>query len=183
MKVDEAGYLSGVQFISSPNCDERPLGSEINLLVIHNISMPPGMFEGDGVIELFTNKLNPSVSCYESVYDLKVSAHFFVRRNGKIIQFVSCGKRAWHAGESCWKGKTCCNDFSIGVEMEGSDTTPFTDSQYVALVALTIELSKVYPITDITGHSDIAPRRKTDPGPYFDWPHYQDTLLIAKQGG
>ena len=181
MKVDEAGYLSGVQFISSPNCDERPPGNKISLLVIHNISMPPDVFAGNGVIELFTNQLNSDVSYYETIRDLRVSAHFFVRRNGGIIQFVPCGKRAWHAGESCWNGRTCCNDFSIGVEMEGSDTVPFTDSQYVALVALTIELSKVYPITDITGHSDIAPKRKTDPGPYFDWNQYKKALLIAKQ--
>jgi AmpD protein len=180
MKVDEAGYLSDVQFISSPNCDERPLGHEINLLVIHNISMPPDVFEGDGVIDLFTNQLNPDVSYYESVRGLRVSAHFFVRRNGKIIQFVSCRKRAWHAGNSCWKEKECCNDFSIGVEMEGSDTTPFTDSQYIALVSLTMELSKVYPIEDIIGHSDIAPKRKTDPGPYFDWHQYQEALHLAK---
>tara|TARA_B110000914_G_C15378760_1_gene406699 strand:- start:138 stop:695 length:558 start_codon:yes stop_codon:yes gene_type:complete len=180
LKVDEAGYLSDVQFISSPNCDERPLGHEINLLVIHNISMPPDVFEGDGVIDLFTNQLNPDVSYYESVRGLRVSAHFFVRRNGKIIQFVSCRKRAWHAGNSCWKEKECCNDFSIGVEMEGSDTTPFTDSQYIALVSLTMELSKVYPIEDIIGHSDIAPKRKTDPGPYFDWHQYQEALHLAK---
>lgn len=182
MRVDGAGYLSGVQFISSPNCDERPPGNEISLLVIHNISMPPDIFEGDGVIKLFTNQLTPDVSYYETIRGLKVSAHFLVRRNGEIIQFVSCEKRAWHAGESCWKGKTCCNDFSIGVEMEGSDTTPFTDSQYIALVALTIELSRVYPIADITGHSDIAPKRKTDPGPYFNWGHFQEALLVAKQG-
>tara|TARA_B110000881_G_scaffold210063_1_gene217021 strand:- start:338 stop:895 length:558 start_codon:yes stop_codon:yes gene_type:complete len=180
MKVDEAGYLSDVQFISSPNCDERPLGHEINLLVIHNISMPPDVFEGDGVIDLFTNQLNPDVSYYESVRGLRVSAHFFVRRNGKIIQFVSCRKRAWHAGKSCWKEKEYCNDFSIGVEMEGSDTTPFADSQYIALVSLTMELSKVYPIEDIIGHSDIAPKRKTDPGPYFDWHQYQEALHLAK---
>ena len=180
MKIDEAGYLSDVQFISSPNCDERPLGHEINLLVIHNISMPPDVFEGDGVIDLFTNELNQGVSYYESIRGLRVSAHFFVRRNGKIIQFVSCGKRAWHAGSSCWKEKECCNDFSIGVEMEGSDTTPFTDSQYIALVSLTMELSKVYPIEDIMGHSDIAPKRKTDPGPYFDWHQYQEALHLAK---
>ena len=181
MKVDEAGYLTGAQFISSPNCDERPPGNKISLLVIHNISMPPDVFVGNGVIELFTNQLNSDVSYYETIRDLKVSAHFFVRRNGGIIQFVPCGKRAWHAGESCWNGRTCCNDFSIGVEMEGSDTIPFTDSQYEALVALTIELSKVYPITDITGHSDIAPKRKTDPGPYFDWNQYKKALLTAKQ--
>ena len=185
MRVDEEGYLSDVQLISSPNCDDRPPGNEISLLVIHNISMPPDIFEGDGVIDLFTNQVNPNVSYYETIRGLRVSAHFFVRRNGEIIQFVSCGKRAWHAGESYWKGKACCNDFSIGVEMEGSDTTPFTDSQYIALVALTMGLSKIYPIEDIIGHSDIAPKRKTDPGPYFDWPHFQEALDLAKlrEGG
>ncbi len=181
MKVDVAGYLSGVRFIASPNCDERPLGCAVSLLVIHNISLPPDEFVGSGVIELFTNRLNPDIWHYQTLHDIKVSAHFFIRRNGEIIQFVPCGKRAWHAGVSRWQGKTCCNDFSIGVEIEGSDTVPFTDSQYVALVTLTIELSKAYPIVDITGHSDIAPERKTDPGPYFDWGRYREALLIAKQ--
>lgn len=180
MRINKAGYLSDVKFISSPNCDERPPGNNINLLVIHSISMPPDVFVGDGVIELFTNKCNPDNSYYQSIRDLKVSAHFFVRRNGEIIQFVPCEKRAWHAGESCWKGRACCNDFSIGIEMEGSDTIPFTDSQYTALVNLTIVLSKAYPIIDIAGHSDIAPKRKTDPGPYFNWRQYQDALLAAK---
>ena len=181
MKVDIAGYLSDVRFIASPNCDERPLGCEVSLLVIHNISLPPGEFVGDGVIELFTNRLNPEICDYQNLHEIKVSAHFFIRRNGEIIQFVPCEKRAWHAGVSRWQGKTCCNDFSIGVEIEGSDTVPYTDSQYVALVALTIELNKAYPIVDITGHSDIAPERKTDPGPYFDWVRYQEALHIAKQ--
>ncbi|MEE8208183.1 MAG: 1,6-anhydro-N-acetylmuramyl-L-alanine amidase AmpD [Nitrosomonadaceae bacterium] len=181
MKVDMAGYLSDVRFIASPNCDERPLGCEVSLLVIHNISLPPGEFAGNGVIELFTNRINPEICHHQNLHEIKVSAHFFIRRNGEIIQFVPCGKRAWHAGVSCWQGKTCCNDFSIGVEIEGSDTVPFTASQYVALVTLTIELSKAYPIVDITGHSDIAPERKTDPGPYFDWKRYREALLIAKQ--
>lgn len=181
MKVDMAGYLSDVRFIVSPNCDERPLGCEVSLLVIHNISLPPGEFAGNGVIELFTNRINPEICHHQNLHEIKVSAHFFIRRNGEIIQFVPCGKRAWHAGVSCWQGKTCCNDFSIGVEIEGSDTVPFTASQYVALVTLTIELSKAYPIVDITGHSDIAPERKTDPGPYFDWKRYREALFIAKQ--
>ncbi len=181
MKVDMAGYLSDVRFIASPNCDERPLGCEVSLLVIHNISLPPGEFAGNDVIELFTNRINPEICHHQNLHEIKVSAHFFIRRNGEIIQFVPCGKRAWHAGVSCWQGKTCCNDFSIGVEIEGSDTVPFTASQYVALVTLTIELSKAYPIVDITGHSDIAPERKTDPGPYFDWKRYREALLIAKQ--
>jgi len=181
MKVDMSGYLSDVRFIASPNCDERPLGCEVSLLVIHNISLPPGEFAGNDVIELFTNRINPEICHHQNLHEIKVSAHFFIRRNGEIIQFVPCGKRAWHAGVSCWQGKTCCNDFSIGVEIEGSDTVPFTASQYVALVTLTIELSKAYPIVDITGHSDIAPERKTDPGPYFDWKRYREALLIAKQ--
>ncbi len=181
MKVDMAGYLSDVRFIASPNSDERPLGCEVSLLVIHNISLPPGEFAGNGVIELFTNRINPEICHHQNLHEIKVSAHFFIRRNGEIIQFVPCGKRAWHAGVSCWQGKTCCNDFSIGVEIEGSDTVPFTASQYVALVTLTIELSKAYPIVDITGHSDIAPERKTDPGPYFDWKRYREALLNAKQ--
>ena len=179
MKVDEAGYLSDVQFISSPNYDDRPPGNEISLLVIHNISMPPDVFEGDGVIDLFTNQLNPDASYYESIRGLRVSAHFFVRRDGEILQFVPCEKRAWHAGKSCWKGQECCNDFSIGVEMEGSDTTPFTDSQYTALVALTMELNKVYPIADIIGHSDIAPIRYTVLLSYFDLLYFQEFLQIA----
>ena len=181
MKVDMAGYLSDVRFIASPNCDERPLGCEVSLLVIHNISLPPGEFAGNGVIELFTNRINPEICHHQNLHEIKVSAHFFIRRNGYIIQLVPCGKRALYAGVSYWQGKTCCNDFSIGVEIEGSDTVPFTASQYVALVTLTIELSKAYPIVDITGHSDIAPERKTDPGPYFDWKRYREALLIAKQ--
>jgi len=181
VKVDVAGYLAGVRFIASPNCDERPLGCAVSLLVIHHISVPPDEFVGNGVIELFTNQLNPDVYHCHAAHDIKVSAHFFIRRNGEIIQFVPCGKRAWHAGVSCWQGKTRCNDFSIGVEIEGSDATPFTDSQYAVLVSLTIELRRAYPIIDITGHSDIASGRKTDPGPYFDWDRYRDALLTAKQ--
>jgi N-acetyl-anhydromuramoyl-L-alanine amidase len=176
-QIDEAGCLRGVRFIPSPNCDERPAGCAINLLVIHNISLPPDEFGGDGVIELFANRLDPAAHpYYQTLSDLKVSAHFFIRRDGEIIQFVPCVKRAWHAGVSCWQGKTRCNDFSIGIELEGSDTTPFTDIQYVALAVLTQALQKTYPITDIAGHSDIAPGRKTDPGPCFDWDRYRNAL-------
>jgi AmpD protein len=176
-QIDEAGCLRGVRFIPSPNCDERPVGCTINLLVIHNISLPPDEFGGNGVIELFANRLDPAAHpYYQTLSDLKVSAHFFIRRDGEIIQFVPCEKRAWHAGVSCWQGKTRCNDFSIGIELEGSDTTPFTDIQYVALAALTQALQKTYSITDIAGHSDIAPGRKTDPGPCFDWDRYRNAL-------
>lgn len=173
MRIDTDGLLDTTQFIASPNCDERPTDTDISLLVIHNISLPPNEFGGNGVIELFTNQIDPQVHpYYQAVQGLKVSAHFFIRRDGATIQFVSCNKRAWHAGISQWQGKDCCNDFSIGIELEGSDTTPFTDQQYVALIALTKCLHDHYPIKDIVGHSDIAPDRKTDPGPHFDWKRY-----------
>ncbi len=176
-KLMQGNCLNNVRVISSPNCDERPAGCEISLLVIHNICLPPEEFSGDGVVEFFTNRLDPQAHpYYQTVCGLKVSAHFFIRRNGETIQFVPCEKRAWHAGESSWQGKTRCNDFSIGIELEGSDTAPFTDVQYEALVALTRALRKTYPITDIAGHSDIAPGRKTDPGPYFDWDRYRTAL-------
>ena len=182
MQIDANGCLDSVRFIPSPNCDERPAGCAINLLVIHNISLPPDKFGGDGVIELFTNRLDPEAHpYYQTLRNLKVSAHFFIRRDGEIIQFVACSKRAWHAGISCWQGKTQCNDFSIGVELEGSDTQPFTDVQYTALTALSLMLQETYPITDIVGHSDIAAGRKTDPGPYFDWERYRTALLTARQ--
>lgn len=177
MKLTESGLLEGARYIPSPNCDERPSGCAPDLLVIHNISLPPNEYGGDGVIELFTNRLDPAAHPYYlTIQDLKVSTHFWIRRDGEIIQFVPCGKRAWHAGVSSWRGKECCNDFSIGVELEGSDFEPFTDQQYTALVELTLALRAAYPIVDITGHSDIAPGRKTDPGPYFDWSRYRNSV-------
>lgn len=180
LQIDETGCLDGVRFIPSPNCDERPAGCAIDLLVIHNISLPPDEFDGDSVIELFTNRLDPEAHpYYQTLRDLKVSTHFFIRRDGEIIQFVPCEKRAWHAGASCWRGRAHCNDFSIGIELEGGDATPFTGGQYAVLVALTLALQKAYPITGIAGHSDISPGRKTDPGPCFDWAHYRASLLAA----
>ncbi|MBV6448362.1 1,6-anhydro-N-acetylmuramyl-L-alanine amidase AmpD [Nitrosomonas sp.] len=170
MRLDAAGLLDAAEFIASPNCDERPPGTDINLLVIHNISLPPNEFGGDGVIELFTNRIDPAAHpYYHSLQGLKVSAHFFIRRDGTLIQFVPCNQRAWHAGVSNWQGRERCNDFSIGIELEGSDTTPFTDAQYEVLIALTRCLCERYPIQSIAGHSDIAPGRKTDPGPCFEW--------------
>jgi AmpD protein len=180
MQIDGAGCLRETRFILSPNCDERPVDCVISLLVIHNISLPPEEFGGHGVIELFTNRIDPGAHPYYQVLrGLKVSSHFLIRRDGEIIQFVSCEKRAWHAGESCWQGKSRCNDFSIGVELEGTDTKPFTDLQYKALEALTRALQSRYPITCIAGHSDIAPGRKTDPGPCFDWMRYRSALCCA----
>ncbi|HUW25868.1 MAG TPA: 1,6-anhydro-N-acetylmuramyl-L-alanine amidase AmpD [Gallionella sp.] len=176
MLIDAQGLLVGGEYIPSPNCDDRPTGS-IELLVLHNISLPPGEFSGDGVQRLFTNTLEVSKHPYYlSIAELKVSAHFFLRRNGKIVQFVSCLKRAWHAGESCWQGKHCCNDFSIGIEIEGCDTVSFTDAQYEALHWLTKALRAAYPICGIAGHSDIAPQRKTDPGYSFEWTRYLAAL-------
>jgi AmpD protein len=172
MRIDAQGLLVGGEYIPSPNCDERPAGA-IELLVIHNISLPPGEFGGDGVQRLFTNALDVRAHpYYQTIAGLKVSSHFFVRRDGGIIQFVPCMKRAWHAGESCWQGKLRCNDFSLGIELEGSDTVPFTDMQYVSLGELTLALRKAYSIRGIAGHNDIAPQRKTDPGTCFDWARY-----------
>ena len=172
MRIDAQGLLSGGEYIPSPNYDDRPVGA-IELLVIHSISLPPGEFGGDGVQRLFTNTLDANAHpYYRNLVELKVSAHFFVRRDGWIIQFVPCLKRAWHAGASCWQGRACCNDFSVGIELEGCDTVPYTDAQYESLHRLTCALRAAYPICGIAGHSDIAPQRKTDPGPCFDWARY-----------
>ncbi|MBN9123974.1 MAG: N-acetylmuramoyl-L-alanine amidase [Nitrosospira sp. 56-18] len=171
---DADSWLNSIRFIPSPNCDERPPGCSVSLLVIHSISLPPGEFGGNGVIELFTNRLDHDEHpYYRNLRDLKVSAHFFIRRDGETIQFVPCEKRAWHAGVSSWQGRDRCNDYSIGIELEGGDTQPFTGAQYEALISLTTTLHKTYPITDIAGHADIAPGRKTDPGPCFDWERYR----------
>lgn len=168
--MDAAGWLQGVTHTPSPNCDARPEGEAITLVVIHAISLPPGKFGGEGVIELFTNRLDPAAHpFYETIQDLRVSAHFFIRRDGELIQFVPCGLRAWHAGVSRWQGRERCNDFSLGIELEGTDDTPFTDVQYAVLNNLLALLRTAYPIAAVVGHADIAPGRKTDPGPYFDW--------------
>lgn len=173
MRVGADGWLSGVRRVPSPNFDRRPPHAAIELLVIHNISLPPGEFGGGAVEQLFTNTLDVGGHpYYAQLRDLKVSAHFFIRRGGEIVQFVSCHRRAWHAGASRWRGRERCNDFSVGIELEGSDHEAFTAPQYVALAGLTRRLRRAYPIREIVGHADIAPGRKTDPGPYFDWPRY-----------
>ncbi len=166
------GVLDAARQISSPNCDARPPGSRIELIVIHSISLPPGCFGGDEITQLFTNCLDPSADpCFEAIADLTVSSHFLIRRDGELVQFVPCQSRAWHAGESQWHGRNRCNDFSIGIELEGSDDVPFEDVQYRVLGKLVEVLLDAYPITDCVGHQDIAlPRgRKTDPGPHFEW--------------
>lgn len=164
------GWLSGVQHIHSPNVDERPPGMAICLVVIHAISLPPGEFGGQGIIELFTNTLNPEAHpYYQNIASLRVSAHFLIRRDGDLIQFASVNRRAWHAGVSQWAGRERCNDFSIGVELEGCDDQPFATAQYDVLNALLLDLRRRYPIEAVVGHSDISPGRKTDPGNGFDW--------------
>lgn len=175
-RINQAGVAENALFIQSPNFDARPLDdrtqnpSEISLIVIHNISLPPSQYGGNGIIELFTNQLNPKEHpYYAEIHAFKVSAHFLIRRDGTLIQFVSCLDRAWHAGASNWQGRERCNDFSVGIELEGSDFEAFEPVQYQTLNQLIAGLKDAYPIQDITGHSDIAPGRKTDPGPFFDW--------------
>lgn len=167
---DAAGWYRDARRIASPNCDARPADAAIELVVIHNISLPPGVFAGDAVIALFTNRLDfDAHPYYQGIRGLRVSAHFFVRRDGSLIQFVPCALRAWHAGASSWQGRERCNDFSVGIELEGSDDTAFSDAQYATLARLLGALKQHYPIHGMAGHSDIAPGRKTDPGPHFDW--------------
>lgn len=166
----EDGYLPGAQRIDSPNCDERPAGCDVALIVIHAISLPPDQFGGPGVEQLFTNRLDPDQHpYYASIAHLRVSAHFFIRRDGSLQQFVPVTARAWHAGVSSWKGRERCNDFSIGIELEGCDDLAFRVEQYECLATLLRRLRERYPQADICAHSDIAPGRKTDPGPYFEW--------------
>ena len=168
--VDEDGLVAGVRHLPSPHCDERAGSGAIDLLVIHNISLPPGEFGGPGILDLFTGNLDATAHpYYREIAELKVSAHFLIRRDGELIQFVPCGKRAWHAGASSWRGRSRCNDFSIGIELEGTDDMAFEDAQYARLAELAAALKARYPIADIVGHSDIAPGRKTDPGPRFEW--------------
>ncbi len=156
--------------IPSPNLDARPAGETVRLIVVHAISLPPDEFGGPGVVQLFTNTLDPAAHpYYATIHHLRVSAHFFIRRDGELIQFVHPDFRAWHAGASRWNGRERCNDFSIGIELEGCDTLPFEANQYERLTWLIEVLRLRYPIEAVVGHCDIAPGRKTDPGPCFDW--------------
>jgi AmpD protein len=178
--IDAHGWCTGARREPSPNCDVRPEGVAIDLLVIHNISLPPGQFGGGEIAALFTNRLDCDAHPYfDQLRTLRVSAHFLIRRDGEVIQFVSCDERAWHAGVSSHRGRERCNDFSIGIELEGTDFAPFEAAQYEALADLTQTLRKRYPLTDVAGHEHIAPGRKTDPGPHFDWQRYA-RLLVAQ---
>ena len=170
LSVDAAGRVTAATFIASPNHDGRPIETPPTLVVIHGISLPPRAFGGDGVVRLFTNTLDAAAHPYfATIAHLRVSAHFFIRRDGALLQFVSCNDRAWHAGVSSWRGRERCNDFSIGIELEGADDVPYTARQYAKLAALLRALKRRFPLEAAVGHSDIAPGRKTDPGPAFDW--------------
>ncbi len=180
MQLDPTtGWCAGVQHCPSPNFNERPAG-EISLLVIHNISLPPGQFGTGKVQPFFQNQLDHSEHpFFEEIAHLRVSAHFLIERDGGVTQFVACLERAWHAGVSLFDGREGCNDFSIGIELEGTDTLAFTDAQYQALIILTRQLQGAWPaitVERICGHSDIAPGRKTDPGSAFDWARYRAGL-------
>jgi len=184
LRVDDDGWMSGAIRVPSPNCDERPAGTDVTLIIVHGISLPPGRFGGDGVIRLFTNTLDPDADpYYRGIAQLRVSAHFFIRRDGALVQFVTCARRAWHAGASSWRGRPACNDFSIGIELEGSDDRPYADPQYAALSQLARVLRRRYPIRDMVGHSDVAPGRKTDPGTSFDWPRLGRMLGVPPTDG
>jgi N-acetyl-anhydromuramoyl-L-alanine amidase len=177
MKIGADGLAAGARFLASPNCDPRPAGQVVSLLVVHSISLPPGTYGGEGIERLFTNRLDPDEHpYYAEIAHLRVSSHLLLRRNGEAIQFVPVNMRAWHAGDSAWRGRPRCNDFSIGIELEGSDTDIYSDEQYASLVELTRSLREVLPLRYIAAHSDIAPERKTDPGVRFDWARYLSAL-------
>lgn len=174
------GRLDGVKQVASPNCDTRPPGAAPELIVIHGISLPPGDFGGPWIDHLFTNRLDRDAHSYfAEVCEMRVSAHVLIRRDGSLTQYVPFTERAWHAGESNYCGRRACNDFSIGIELEGTDELPYEPAQYQALAELVAALRRTYPsLRDaaLVGHSDIAPGRKTDPGPAFDWARLEHAL-------
>lgn len=176
------GWLSSVRRLESPNCDERPGDCPVELLVIHAISLPPGEFGGPWIDALFTNVLDVNAHPYfREIGKLRVSAHTLIRRDGEVVQYVPFNRRAWHAGKSCFDGRECCNDYSIGIELEGSDDQPYETVQYQVLADICKALLNAYPALNpqrFVGHSDIAPGRKTDPGPHFEWARLRALLAI-----
>lgn len=182
-----SGQVPAAVQADSPNQDARPAGSFPELVVIHGISLPPGVFGGDGVDRLFTNRLDPAAHpFYARIQGLRVSAHLFLRRDGALIQYVPLDRRAWHAGVSAWRGRSACNDFSVGIELEGCDDEPYSEAQYAALLPLCRGLMAAYPALSperFVGHCDIAPERKTDPGPAFDWQRLWRGLDQEPSGG
>ena len=181
--VDADGWVAAARKLPSPNFEARPEGVVPTLVVVHNISLPPNEFGGTAIAELFQNTLDCDAHPYYDAHlrGVRVSAHFVILRDGTLEQFVAWNERAWHAGASNFFGRERCNDFSIGIELEGSDTTAFDAAQYRTLAALVSALKARYPVEALAGHSDIAPGRKTDPGPHFEWSHLQaDTTLDAR---
>jgi AmpD protein len=177
--ASDRGWIEGARRLASPNANERPTGMAVDTVIVHSISLPPGQFGGTAIERLFMNRLdgdpNPVLA---ELASLQVSAHFVIRRRGGLMQFVSTDRRAWHAGPSQLLDRSACNDFSIGIELEGDDLHPFSDSQYERLSSVLLLLRERHPIAWIAGHQDIAPGRKTDPGPQFDWPR-----MLASAGG
>lgn len=166
-----AGWWSAARRIESPNQNERPPGCAVTLALIHSISLPPGEYGGDTIERLFTNRLDWQAHPYfEQIRGLEVSSHFVIRRDGELLQFVSTARRAWHAGRSAWRGRENCNDYSVGIELEGLEGSPFDDPQYERLAALLQALARRHPLEGVAGHEDVAPGRKADPGARFDWP-------------
>ena len=171
------GWWSGARRIASPNFNQRPVGVDVSMALIHSISLPPGVYGGDAIERLFTNRLDWRAHPYfAQIEGLEVSSHFVVRRDGGLLQFVSCDERAWHAGASQWQGRADCNDYSVGIELEGLEGGTFEPAQYDALLTLLEALARRYPIAQIAGHEHVAPGRKFDPGPGFDWPLLQRRL-------
>ena len=174
------GWCREAARYDSPNFDTRPAGVKVDLLVVHNISLPAGRFDGPHIADLFTNRVDFAADpSFADLRGLTVSAHFLVRRDGRVLQFVSCNERAWHAGVSRFGVREQCNDFSVGIEMEGSDFVAFSPAQYESLAALTLALAARYPLAAVQGHEHVAPGRKTDPGPFFDWKTFAIALSKA----
>ncbi len=179
--IDAAGWCEQAQQLPSPNCDPRPPGAVIDLLLVHNISLPPEQFGTHYIEALFLDRLDCDVHPYfDRLRGMRVSAHFLISRDGSLLQFVSAHDRAWHAGVSLFEERERCNDFSIGVELEGSDFQPFAAAQYTALAALTAALQQRYPLRCVAGHEHVAPGRKTDPGPFFDWHRLRAMLQVRE---
>jgi AmpD protein len=178
----QTGLVVGARQVPSPNCDDRPAGCSVDLVIVHGISLPPGEFGGPWIDALFTNTLPPDRHPYfQEIAALRVSSHMLVRRDGEVAQYVPLHRRAWHAGASSWRGRSACNDFSIGVELEGTDASPYEDRQYSVLAALIAGICRAYRSVDpeaVVGHSDVAPGRKTDPGIAFDWPRLRALLRL-----
>lgn len=183
MKIDrQTGLLDTARHCPSPNFDERPAGCEADLIVLHNISLPPNQFGGDGIDQLFTNSLDPTEDpFYAEICHLRVASHLLIRRDGEVVQYVPFHQRAFHAGVSEYQGRERCNDFSIGIELEGSDYEAFAEAQYPSLMLVIRALLEAYPtlnVQHVTGHEHIAPGRKTDPGPFFDWERLSQELGV-----